>query len=170
MAPTETEFIKDQIPVPNITPKDLHLPPCMITIEGHSAAVYAVAINQDGQFVVSGSYDKTVKKIWDTQTGALQRTLEGHSSVVNKVAISADGQFVVSGSDEMTVKFSDAQTGAPVKNSVANGKFPPNDGQYKFSYAVGVDSECIVFKNFWLCGVGCEVLFYQTSSVKVQGK
>ncbi|KAJ3080392.1 hypothetical protein HK100_010146, partial [Physocladia obscura] len=67
------------------------------TLEGHSYWVLAVAISTDGQFVVSGLKDKTVK-IWDAQTGALQRTLEGHRYSVYAVAISTDGHFVVSGS------------------------------------------------------------------------
>ncbi|KAJ3103794.1 hypothetical protein HK100_004146, partial [Physocladia obscura] len=117
MAPTKTEFYKRYftllpsiIPVPIIVPQDLHWPPCMITIEGHSSSVYAVAISTDGQFVVSGSSDKTVK-IWDAQTGALQRTLEGHTDIVRAVAISTNGQSVVSGSSDKMVKIWDSQTG-----------------------------------------------------------
>ena len=40
------------------------------TLKGHDEGVTAVAISTDGQFVVSGSWDKTVK-IWDAQTGVL---------------------------------------------------------------------------------------------------
>ena len=42
-------------------------PECQVS--GHSRKVLSVAFSPDGQRVVSGSIDKTVK-IWDTETGA----------------------------------------------------------------------------------------------------
>ncbi|KAJ3084979.1 hypothetical protein HK100_009206, partial [Physocladia obscura] len=71
-----------------------------------------LAMSTDGQFVVSGSNDKTVK-IWDAQTDILQRALEGPRDMVTAVAISTDGQFVVSescGFKDNSVKIWDAQT------------------------------------------------------------
>jgi WD40 repeat protein len=61
------------------------------TLEGHLDSVWSVAFSPDGQRVVSGSYDETVR-LWDAATGALQQTLEGHSSGVTSVAFSSDGR------------------------------------------------------------------------------
>ena len=69
----------------------------MSTLEGHSDYVTAVAVSPDGQHVISGSGDKTVK-IWDRTTGECVSTLEGHSDYVTAVAVSPDGQHVISGS------------------------------------------------------------------------
>src|SRR5262249_48053059 len=45
---------------------------------GHSSEVCAVAISPDGNRIVSGSADNSIK-IWDARSGALLRTLQGHS-------------------------------------------------------------------------------------------
>ena len=76
---------------------------CLQTLEGHSSSVMSVAFSPDGQTIVSGSEDKTVK-VWEAATGSLQRTLEGHLSYVTSVAFSPDGQTIVSESVDKTVK------------------------------------------------------------------
>ncbi|KAI3055665.1 hypothetical protein CBS147353_11284 [Aspergillus niger] len=80
------------------------------TLEGHSDSVDAVAFSPDGQTVVSGSDDSTIK-LWNAATGELQQTLEGHSASVTAVAFSPDGQTVVSGSYDRTIKLWNAATG-----------------------------------------------------------
>ena len=41
--------------------------------------VYSVAVSHDGQWVASGSLDKTVQ-FWDAKSGIVQLMLEGHTS------------------------------------------------------------------------------------------
>ena len=57
----------------------------------------SVAVSPDGQHVISGSYDTTLR-IWDRMTGECVTTLEGHIGIVRAVAVSPDGQHVISGS------------------------------------------------------------------------
>ena len=83
---------------------------CLHTLNGHSDFVYSVAISPNGKTIVSGSKDRNIK-VWDLQTGQMQRTLEGHSSLVKSVAISPDGQTIVSGSLDSTIKMWDLHTG-----------------------------------------------------------
>ena len=73
------------------------------TLTGHTAVVSSVAISADGQTLVSGSFDKTIK-VWNLSTGQEVRTLTGHIAYVYSVAISADGQTLASGSDDKTIK------------------------------------------------------------------
>ncbi|KAK4032464.1 WD40-repeat-containing domain protein [Parachaetomium inaequale] len=60
--------------------------------------------------IVTGSRDKTVR-IWEFQSGALERTLVGHGGAVNSVTFSSDDAWVVSGSDDATVRIWDFCTG-----------------------------------------------------------
>jgi len=60
--------------------------------------------------LASASQDKT-GKLWDVQTGELQRTLTGHEFIVAAVAFSPDGQTLVSGGWDDTVRFWDVNTG-----------------------------------------------------------
>ena len=76
---------------------------CSTRSSGHTYIVSSVAISADGQTLVSGSYDKTIK-IWNMQTRQLLHTLSGYTDLVRSVAISADEQTLVSGSDDKTIK------------------------------------------------------------------
>jgi WD40 repeat protein len=72
--------------------------------------VNAVAISLDGQRIVSGSSDNTVR-VWHTETGVELTRLDGHESRVNAVAFSPDGRRIGSASYDRTVRIWDAETG-----------------------------------------------------------
>ncbi|KAH7207383.1 hypothetical protein DER44DRAFT_373147 [Fusarium oxysporum] len=61
---------------------------CVQTLEGHGDEVNSVVFSADGQYLASGSADRTVK-IWDAATGACVQTLEGYGDLV----FSADGHI-----------------------------------------------------------------------------
>lgn len=75
----------------------LRMDTSLLTLEGHSKDVTAVAWSPDGQRIVSGSRDQSLR-IWNAKTGEAERVLEGHSRSVAAVAWSPDGQRIVSGS------------------------------------------------------------------------
>ncbi len=64
---------------------------------GHSTTITSVAISPNGQYVLSGSMDKTLK-LWEVKSGREVRTFKGHTTEVQAVAFSPDGRYVVSGS------------------------------------------------------------------------
>ncbi|HEV8066807.1 MAG TPA: protein kinase [Planctomycetaceae bacterium] len=80
------------------------------TLKGHSKEVCAVAFSADGNRIVSGSDDKTLK-IWDVARVQETLTLKGHSSRVMSVAFSPDGKRIVSGGVDKTAKLWDATDG-----------------------------------------------------------
>ena len=76
---------------------------CTHNFVGHTEVVTSVALSRDGQILVSGSFDKTVK-LWKVNTGQLITTVTGHSREVNCVAVSRNGKLFASGSGDKTIK------------------------------------------------------------------
>ena len=73
-------------------------------------AVTSVSYSPDGQYLASGSRDKTVR-LWVMPSGEPIRELKGHSDWVTSVSCSRDGQYLASGSLDRTVRLWDAQRG-----------------------------------------------------------
>jgi WD40 repeat protein len=67
-------------------------------------------VTPDGQYVVSGSGDNTVR-LWELATGKEVRRFTGHEDWVSSVAVTPDGQYVVSGSADKTVRLWDWRRG-----------------------------------------------------------
>ncbi|NES21312.1 MAG: hypothetical protein F6K41_20860 [Symploca sp. SIO3E6] len=73
------------------------------TLTGHQEAVIAVAFSRDGQTVLSGSNDNTLK-LWDRSSGKLLHTFTGHQDAVFAAAFSLDDKTVLSGSEDKNLK------------------------------------------------------------------
>ncbi|KAI0047858.1 prolyl oligopeptidase, partial [Auriscalpium vulgare] len=72
--------------------------------KGHTNTVLSVAFSPDGQSIVSGSGDNTVR-VWNAATGAMVAgPLEGHTGSVQSAVFSPDGQRIASGSADNTVR------------------------------------------------------------------
>ncbi|MCT7956393.1 WD40 repeat domain-containing protein [Laspinema palackyanum] len=82
---------------------------CLQVVE-HQKAVRTVALDPNGNFLVSGSNDKTVK-IWEINTGNLIKTGIGHTGSAIALAISPNGELFASGSGDNTIKLWELKTG-----------------------------------------------------------
>ena len=70
---------------------------------GHHGIVYCVAISPDGQTLVSGCEDCTVK-LWNLEEGTIIHTLEEYQSPVYSVTFSPDGQTLITGARDSQIK------------------------------------------------------------------
>ena len=63
---------------------------------GHTGWVYSIAFAPDGQTIVTGSRDGTVK-LWSIASGRELRTLDDDHTPVRSLALSADGALLAVG-------------------------------------------------------------------------
>ncbi len=83
---------------------------CLNLLDEHLDFVTSLAITPDGQRLISGSHDRTIK-FWDLNTGNLLHTLVHEINVVC-LAITPDGQQLVSSGWDGTIKFWDLNNSA----------------------------------------------------------
>ncbi|KAF7363088.1 WD40 repeat-like protein [Mycena venus] len=96
-----------------------------LLFEGHDGSVRCAAFSHDGERIVSGSRDKTVR-VWDSKTGALLAGPIQHDARVNSVAFSPDGEHIVSGGRDTMVRVWNSQTGMLVAGPFRGHSDPVN--------------------------------------------
>ncbi|KAF8507649.1 dynein regulator [Hysterangium stoloniferum] len=103
------------------------------TLTGHRDAVTAVSFHPLFSSIVSASADATLK-VWDWDTGELERTLKGHTKHVSDCEYDSKGKNLVSCSHDLFVKLwnveNDYQNFATLRgheHSVSSATFLPGD-------------------------------------------
>jgi len=86
-----------------LTPGEENVGYARRALGGHSEPVASVTLSSDGQFALSGAWDRTMR-LWDLNTGSTVRTFQGHDKDVFTVAFSGDNRQIVSGSRDKTIK------------------------------------------------------------------
>ncbi|KAK3807633.1 MAG: hypothetical protein J3Q66DRAFT_374382 [Benniella sp.] len=79
------------------------------TFTGHARGVLSVMYSPNGDMIVSGSRDSTVR-LWDVETGDTLHILIGHSGTVSSVAYSPRGNMIASAGYDKTVRIWDMDT------------------------------------------------------------
>lgn len=90
--------------------------------DAHAEHLTAIAVTPDGRYLLTASWDKTVK-VWDHAERAAStdtrfdvvRVLEGHEAGVNAVAVTPDGRRAVTGSWDQTLRLWELESGRPMR-------------------------------------------------------
>jgi WD40 repeat protein len=69
---------------------------------GHISTVESVTITSDNKFIVSGSYDSTIR-LWNPQDKLQEAVLKSYTSGVKCIAITSENKFMTSGGYNNTV-------------------------------------------------------------------
>ncbi len=83
-------------------------------LAGHTGDVTSVGWDPQGEWLASGSDDRTVR-IWEASTGRAVRHLQGHTGSVTSVAWHPQGEWLASGSDDRTVRIWEASADREVQ-------------------------------------------------------
>lgn len=110
---------------------------------GHTEEVETVAWSRDGNYIVSGSRDKTVI-IWNATNGNIKFRLTGHTGAVTSVAFSPDGKYIVSGSIDKSARVWDTNNGELIK-TMANHKYPVLSVSWESYIVSNSDRELIIW-------------------------
>ena len=90
--------------------------------EGHSDTIFSVAFSPQGDRILSGSSDKTIR-LWNLDGNQLGNPFRGHSGRVWSVAFNPQGDRIISGSSDKTLRLWDLdgnQLGNPFEGHSGN--------------------------------------------------
>jgi WD40 repeat protein len=84
----------------------------LLCLTGHTGAVWSVSVSADGQRLLTGSEDRTLR-LWDTAAGKCLQVFTGHTERIFGAVLAPDAKQVLSAGDQ-TVRLWDTTTGKEV--------------------------------------------------------
>ncbi|KAI8896399.1 WD40-repeat-containing domain protein [Globomyces pollinis-pini] len=86
-----------------------------VTLKGHEGPINCAIFNQDGNYCLTGSADRSIK-LWNPHTGMMIKTYKGHGKEISAIQLpKTDNSRFVSGSGDRNVYIWDVQTGKTVQ-------------------------------------------------------
>lgn len=84
-----------------------------VILRDHTDFVRSAIYSHKGEFIVSASWDKTIR-IWDINTGICIRTLFSYGSSITYASISPDDKLIASASEDGTIRLWSVETGEEI--------------------------------------------------------
>ena len=120
------------------------------TLSGHSSVINALTFSPDGRYVLSGSWDKTLK-LWDPKNGTCIRTYQGYADYVKAACFNPDGSQFLSLSEDDTLRLWGTGSGKCLRVINADKSYGHHDKTVQFSpdgkYAISAGGEA--FFSLW---------------------
>lgn len=116
---------------PDYTKDALPRAPAKQTLRGHRDDITAVRFHPLYDLVATASEDATTR-IWDFETGQVEKTLKGHTGAVRDVDFNTKGEVLATCSNDLTIKLWDPKTGSCTKtlhghdHTVSSVRFLPS--------------------------------------------
>ncbi|KAI8587990.1 WD40-repeat-containing domain protein [Geranomyces variabilis] len=120
---------------------------CLAQYVGHKSIITDVHFTRDDTYIVSSSFDRTVK-VWNAQSASCERTLRGHVDAVTTCDVSADGRYIASGSTDCTIRLWDFNNGeciAVIKKHTRWVKVVRFSHDSRFLMTAGLDKRIYVW-------------------------
>lgn len=114
-----------------------------MTLSSHWREISSLAFSSDGDYLVSGAFDKTIN-IWDTATGKLITTLIGHKNPVIGVGITNDNKKIISISQRNIIKIWDIATETEIKEINLKEDRDGKKGFDLVSFTLSPDTDYII--------------------------
>lgn len=110
------------------------------TLKGHTKWVTAVSLSADGEHLVSGSWDQSLK-LWDVSTGQMISTFASRGVGIQAAALSHDGKLIAAEDASNNIKIWNATTGKSVL--MLKGDRPSWDRSWVYSIAFSPDDKTL---------------------------
>jgi hypothetical protein len=111
----------------------------ILLLTGHTGSVRAITLTPDGNHLVSGSSDKSIR-FWELETGRELLTLTGHTDAIKVLAVTPNGKQLITGSSDNTYKIWDISGG----RELFSFEEPSDSPIYARNIAVTPDSKYLV--------------------------
>ncbi|MEQ9669771.1 protein kinase domain-containing protein [Coleofasciculus sp. G2-EDA-02] len=92
------------------------------TINANASYINYLIISPDGETLVSGNADKTIR-LWHLKSGQEIRKITGYAKPINYFAINSDGDKIVTGSGEKIIQVWDFATQEKIKTLTGHSSF-----------------------------------------------
>ena len=101
---------------------------------GHSKYINSIQFNDNGNFIISASQDKTIR-LWDIESGRCMRIFEGHNNVVIAATFSVDNKKIISVSKDWTIRIWNIITGQCESSTTWNCGDESSDYEYEIIFS-----------------------------------